>query len=39
MANRQRPLWGDQVMPDNTAIGEVAAKGFCSIVGTSMLRF
>jgi LacI family transcriptional regulator len=26
MANRQRPLWGDQVMPDNTAIGEVAAK-------------
>jgi LacI family transcriptional regulator len=26
MANRQRPLWGDQVMPDNTAIGEVAAR-------------
>ena len=26
MANRQRPLWGDQVMPDNTAIGELAAK-------------
>ena len=26
MANRQRPLWGDQVMPDNTAIGDLAAK-------------
>jgi LacI family transcriptional regulator len=26
MANRQQPLWGDQVMPDNTAIGELAAK-------------
>src|SRR4051812_45460546 len=26
MANRQKPLWGDQVMPDNTAIGELAAK-------------
>lgn len=26
MANRQRPLWGDQVMPDNTAIGELAAR-------------
>ena len=26
MANRQRPQWGDQVMPDNTVIGEIAAK-------------
>ena len=26
MANRQRPPWGDQVMPDNTVIGEIAAK-------------
>ena len=26
MANRQRPLWGDQVMPDNTGIGELAAR-------------
>jgi len=25
MANRQRPAWGDQVMPDNTSIGELAA--------------
>jgi DNA-binding LacI/PurR family transcriptional regulator len=26
MANRQRPLWGDQVMPDNMMIGETAAQ-------------
>ena len=26
MANRQRPTWGDQVMPDNLAIGTLAAK-------------
>src|SRR4051812_21324337 len=26
MANRQRPGWGDQVMPDNTLIGEIAAE-------------
>ena len=26
MGNRRRPDWGDQVMPDNTAIGEMAAK-------------
>lgn len=26
MANRQRPTWGDQVMPDNTLIGEIAAQ-------------
>jgi DNA-binding LacI/PurR family transcriptional regulator len=26
MANPQRPAWGDQVMPDNSAIGEMAAK-------------
>jgi hypothetical protein len=26
MANREKPLWGDQVMPDNTAIGETAAQ-------------
>ncbi|HEY7086936.1 MAG TPA: LacI family DNA-binding transcriptional regulator [Tepidisphaeraceae bacterium] len=26
MANRQRPAWGDQVMPDNTLIGEIAAQ-------------
>ncbi len=25
MGNRRRPDWGDQVMPDNTAIGEMAA--------------
>lgn len=25
MSNRQRPTWGDQVMPDNAAIGELAA--------------
>lgn len=25
MANRVRPAWGDQVLPDNTAIGELAA--------------
>jgi LacI family transcriptional regulator len=26
MGNPQRPVWGDQVMPDNAAIGEMAAK-------------
>ena len=26
MANRQRPSWGDQVMPDNTVVGELAAR-------------
>jgi DNA-binding LacI/PurR family transcriptional regulator len=26
MANRERPVWGDQVLPDNTAIGEIAAQ-------------
>lgn len=26
MANRQRPDWGDQVLPDNSAIGEMAAQ-------------
>jgi DNA-binding LacI/PurR family transcriptional regulator len=26
MANRQRPVWGDQVMPDNSAIGSMAAQ-------------
>lgn len=26
MANRQRPAWGDQILPDNTAIGEIAAN-------------
>jgi LacI family transcriptional regulator len=26
MANRQRPQWGDQVMPDSPTIGEMAAK-------------
>jgi DNA-binding LacI/PurR family transcriptional regulator len=26
MANRLRPTWGDQVMPDNTLIGEIAAQ-------------
>lgn len=26
MGNRQRPLWGHQVMPDNTAIGSIAAN-------------
>src|SRR5256885_9450035 len=26
MANPQRPAWGDQVMPDNSAIGEMAAQ-------------
>jgi len=26
MANRQRPLWGDQVMPNNPVIGELAAR-------------
>ncbi|HEV7300693.1 MAG TPA: LacI family DNA-binding transcriptional regulator [Tepidisphaeraceae bacterium] len=25
MGNRQRPLWGHQVMPDNSAIGSIAA--------------
>ncbi len=25
MANRDRPGWGDQIMPDNSAIGEIAA--------------
>lgn len=25
MANRRRPPWGDQVMPENTAVGELAA--------------
>jgi DNA-binding LacI/PurR family transcriptional regulator len=25
MANRERPEWGDQVLPDNSAIGEMAA--------------
>jgi DNA-binding LacI/PurR family transcriptional regulator len=26
MGNRNRPTWGDQVMPDNTAIGTLAAN-------------
>jgi DNA-binding LacI/PurR family transcriptional regulator len=26
MANRQRPQWGDQVMPNNPVIGEMAVK-------------
>lgn len=26
MANPDRPTWGDQVMPDNTRIGELAAR-------------
>lgn len=26
MANRHRPLWGDQVMPDNTGVGDIAAR-------------
>ncbi|HEY1683298.1 MAG TPA: substrate-binding domain-containing protein [Tepidisphaeraceae bacterium] len=26
MANRQRPTWGDQVMPENIVIGEMAAS-------------
>ncbi len=26
MANRQRPTWGDQVMPDNTVVGQLAAQ-------------
>jgi LacI family transcriptional regulator len=26
MANRERPQWGDQVMPDNPTIGEMAAN-------------
>jgi LacI family transcriptional regulator len=26
MANRQRPTWGDQVLPENTVVGELAAK-------------
>lgn len=26
MANRQRPTWGDQVMPDNAVVGELAAR-------------
>jgi DNA-binding LacI/PurR family transcriptional regulator len=26
MANRDRPRWGDQVMPDNLSIGEMAAQ-------------
>lgn len=26
MGNRQRPTWGDQVMPDNTGIGTLAAQ-------------
>ena len=26
MANPQRPAWGDQVMPDNSAIGAMAAQ-------------
>jgi LacI family transcriptional regulator len=26
MGNRQRPQWGDQVMPENTVIGELAAN-------------
>jgi DNA-binding LacI/PurR family transcriptional regulator len=26
MGNRLRPTWGDQVMPDNTLIGEIAAQ-------------
>lgn len=26
MANRQRPQWGDQVMPENTVIGDLAAQ-------------
>ena len=25
MANRERPSWGDSVLPDNTSIGEIAA--------------
>ena len=26
MGNRQRPQWGDQVMPENTVIGDLAAR-------------
>ncbi|MBC7773600.1 MAG: LacI family DNA-binding transcriptional regulator [Pyrinomonadaceae bacterium] len=26
MGNRQRPRWGDQVMPDNTTIAQIAAR-------------
>ena len=26
MANRHRPSWGDQVMPNNAVIGDLAAK-------------
>lgn len=26
MANRLRPTWGDQVMPDNTVVGQLAAQ-------------
>lgn len=26
MGNRERPQWGDHVMPDNTAIGQIAAS-------------
>jgi LacI family transcriptional regulator len=26
MANRRRPTWGDQVLPNNAAIGDMAAK-------------
>jgi LacI family transcriptional regulator len=26
LGNRRRPTWGDQVMPDNTTIGQIAAQ-------------
>ena len=26
MANRERPTWGDQILPDNSAIGAIAAS-------------
>lgn len=26
LGNRRRPTWGDQVMPDNTTIGQIAAR-------------
>src|SRR5690606_26630775 len=40
MGNRQRPLWGHQVMPDNTAIGAIAAnyladRGHKHVIGMS----
>jgi LacI family transcriptional regulator len=31
MGNRRRPEWGDQVMPDGYAIGELAAKHLMSL--------